>query len=149
MSKDRRCGQQRICHKFQTHGTLAPAPDFSLVTTHHWTSTTLTAYRATSSPPTAVRGCRCQRAPCTPAPPSQIQGGYASFTPQLEGEYLTQLATSRHRSCLANCSMGGCADPTSAVHRNCVKQGCCPCPDDKVYVHGRGCVPSQDDPQLH
>jgi hypothetical protein len=73
-----------------------------------------------------------------PAP--QLHDNESEF---LSSAYLDQLASSRQPACLANCSLGGCADPTTAVHAACVAGGCCECRDPLVYVGpGDTCVPA-------
>lgn len=43
---------------------------------------------------------------------------------QLKPEFVTQLDVPQQ--CMAACTLGGCSDPTTAVHAACVASGCCP-----------------------
>lgn len=72
-----------------------------------------------------------------------VQGGMSSYPVFDVGVPLYELTNYRDEMCLANCTMGGCADPTSHQHKQCVAAGCCGCPRDakgmrQVQVHVKG-----------
>lgn len=86
----------------------------------------------------------------------QAQGGASSYTPIFYDASLDSLTNYRKTACLANCTMGGCDDPTSDVHPKCVAAGCCGCSDkSQVYQFtpsatlrdaNPSCVPLVDTP---
>lgn len=72
-----------------------------------------------------------------------VQGGMSSY-PQFDtGVPLYDLPSYREDKCLANCTMGGCADPTSHQYKQCVAAGCCGCGKrDEVHnSDSNSCVP--------
>jgi len=65
-----------------------------------------------------------QRGALFPGAPTVVQGGAASYMPQEDQTFLSDVGGLR-AGCLDNCTMGGCADPTSSAHDACVLAGCC------------------------
>jgi hypothetical protein len=65
------------------------------------------------------------------------QGGMASYPNENRGVAMFELSNYRDDMCLANCSMGGCADPTSHDYKRCVAAGCCGC-SKKGHVKSKG-----------
>lgn len=59
-----------------------------------------------------------------PGAPTVVQGGAASYISQEDQTLLSDVGV-RSAGCLDNCTMGGCADPTSSAHDACVLAGCC------------------------
>jgi len=71
------------------------------------------------------------------------QGGMASYaTPVATPTPLDMLMGDKPSTCLDECAMGGCADPTSWIHNHCVKQGCCT-PSQPSRYGGEVLLPSQ------
>jgi hypothetical protein len=60
-----------------------------------------------------------------PGVEAQRQGGDASYALPLYSAYLAELSVP-NETCLQDCTLGGCADPTSEAHERCVSAGCCP-----------------------
>lgn len=56
-----------------------------------------------------------------------VQGGMSSYPVFDDGVPLYKVGNYREDKCLANCTMGGCADPTSHEYKQCVAMGCCGC----------------------
>ncbi len=87
---------------------------------------------------------------------AQTQGGSSSYTPIFYDASLDTLSNYRKKTCLANCTMGGCDDPTSFVHAQCVAAGCCGCaskgevyqftPSATLRDTEPSCVPVQSTP---
>jgi hypothetical protein len=75
-----------------------------------------------------------------PGAPTTTQGGYATFTSHEDQTFLHDLesynagAPPAPRACSDRCTLGGCRDPTSSVHRACVARGCCVTRADFPYV---------------
>lgn len=71
------------------------------------------------------------------------QGGMASYPNENRGVAMFDLTSYREDMCKANCTMGGCADPTSYWYKQCKAAGCCGC-DKADDVHNPGsntCTP--------
>lgn len=60
-----------------------------------------------------------------PGVETQRQGGMSSYPLPLYSAYLDEVDVPS-TECMNECTLGGCADPTSEVHERCVKSGCCP-----------------------
>lgn len=66
-----------------------------------------------------------------PGAEAVLQGGYSSYYVPEAQTTLTYQLSLRDRpdalgdSCMANCTMGGCTDPTSNAHTVCQRMGCC------------------------
>ena len=61
--------------------------------------------------------------PTAPKPHALEDGGWASTPITFETVPLAQV--DKPNFCKTNCTMGGCSDPTTAIHQQCVAAGCC------------------------
>ena len=74
-----------------------------------------------------------------PGAEAVLQGGYSSYYVPESQTTLTYQLRLRDRpdalsaACMANCTMGGCTDPTSTVHTVCQRMGCCTPPPLSSY----------------
>ena len=105
---------------FGNHATLAPDGDASRISTNIPTYTySPKDYFAPVKTGILYEGAQ-----------NVLQGGYSSFfvpeaqTP-LEHTNPYFRSDEKHTRCLENCTMGGCDDPTSSVHKACTLAGCC------------------------
>lgn len=79
--------------------------------------------------------------PATAPQPQPLESGGLLSTP-VRAEVVSLAKTNTPNFCKANCTLGGCSDPTTDVHDMCVAAGCC-APHPPTYTFSESTNVSQ------